>query len=127
MNDLIPPPEIPILTPTFIGHNGTEITIKYKCEPASHSIRLQQLIEAWFDDPNVSFGVGWVKCSDRMPPELTEVFCYIPGIDGMLPGRDWQDSDFCLGQHINGIWKRMDNENINVLAWLEIPEPPNDT
>ncbi len=70
--------------------------------------------------------MNWIKCSERMPPELTEVFCYIPGINGHLPGKDWQDSDYCTGEHIAGNWKRMDNENIHVTHWMPLPESPKD-
>ncbi len=59
-----------------------------------------------------------------MPPEIdVEVLCYIPGIEGHMPGKDWQDSNYCIGFYIgNGSWKRVDNENIKVSAWDYLPE-----
>lgn len=68
----------------------------------------------------------WNKVKDKLPSELTHVVCYIPGIDGHLPGKDWQDSDYCIGEHIKGYWKRCDNENIKVTHWMEIPEVKDD-
>lgn len=62
------------------------------------------------------------QTTENLPSELTEVVCYCPGIDGMMPGKDWMDSDFCIGMHVNGNWKRVDNENINVSHWLTIPK-----
>lgn len=64
----------------------------------------------------------WIKCSDGLPEELTHVVCYCPGINGQVPGRDWMDSDYCIGEHIQGIWKRVDNENIAVSHWLKLPD-----
>ncbi len=67
--------------------------------------------------------MAWVKCSERLPDELTHVVCYCPGLNGQVPGRDWMDSDYCIGEHINGVWKKVDNENIAVFCWMAIPEP----
>ncbi len=64
----------------------------------------------------------WISVKDKLPKEFTHVFCYCPGIDGQLAGRYWMDTDFCIGEHVNGIWKKADNENIKVSHWLPIPE-----
>ena len=65
----------------------------------------------------------WFKVNEALPPELTHVVCYCPGINGHLPGRDWMDSDFCIGEQINGNWKRVDNANIQVSHWMPLREP----
>lgn len=66
----------------------------------------------------------WIDCKYELPEELTHVVCYCPGINGSVPGRDWMDSDYCIGEHIKGCWKRVDNENIKVSHWMPIPLPP---
>lgn len=78
------------------------------------------------NDQNLGFGerVKWVQCKECLPEEDLVVLCYCPGIDGQLPGRDWMDSDFCIGSHKGGCWKRIDNENIGVESWMKIPDIP---
>jgi len=66
----------------------------------------------------------WISVKDRLPEDFQEVVCYIPGINGHCPGKEWQDSDFCIGQQCKGAWKRMDNENIQVSHWFPLPPSP---
>lgn len=66
----------------------------------------------------------WIKVKDRLPEKLTRVVCYCPGINGQRPGREWMDSDYCIGEHIKGSWKRVDNENIEVSHWIPLTPSP---
>ena len=66
----------------------------------------------------------WILCEEKLPEEYKEVLCYCPGIGGHMRGLYWMDSDYCLGSHLDGNWKRCDNENINVELWFEFPKPP---
>ncbi len=67
----------------------------------------------------------WISVKKRLPEHFTYVVFYCPGINGTLPGRDWMDSDFCIGEHSGLSWKRVDNENIQVSHWMPIPEVEN--
>lgn len=66
----------------------------------------------------------WFPTEKILPKDMQEVICYCPGINGQLPGKEWMDSDFCIGMHLNGKWKRVDNENIEVSHWLPLPKLP---
>ena len=77
----------------------------------------------------------WISVKDLLPEpnlpiELRHKLCYCPGINGTMPGKDWMDSNYCIGEYVRkGIlgdtcWKRVDNENIQVTHWMNIPIPP---
>ncbi len=66
----------------------------------------------------------WIPIDKELPKEETHVVCYCPGVDGHAPGRDWMDSDYCIGEHISGYWKRVDNQNIKPTHWTPIPKDP---
>lgn len=66
----------------------------------------------------------WISVKKILPPSFIHVVCYCPGINGHMPGKDWMDSDYCIGEHSGRSWKRVDNENIEVSHWIPLPPPP---
>lgn len=68
----------------------------------------------------------WISVVDRLPEDFEHVVCYCPGINGQRPGKEWMDSDFCIGESYEGLWKRVDNENIEVSHWMPLPKAPNE-
>lgn len=75
------------------------------------------------NDQNLGVRVKWVRCENSLPCEDEIVLCYCPGVENFVRGASWMGSDFCLGRHRGGSWKRVDNENIGVESWMKFPIP----
>lgn len=88
--------------------NGISFGYEYRIEP---------------NEQEMGQRIKWIKCKDRLPDNEEIVICYCQGYDRFGPGTLHKRSNFCIGSHINGCWKGLDNENIDVYAWSKIPQP----
>lgn len=66
----------------------------------------------------------WISAKDRLPDDLTNVLCwYEYSVCGAYGDRV---QSYGIGYCINGNWAGQirDGSNINVIAWMPLPEPP---
>lgn len=100
--------------------------VKVKCVQCSYSEKIGREFICY---PDNIFSIepkqkGWISVKDRLPDDLTNVLCwYEYSVCGAYGDRV---QSYGIGYCINGNWAGQirDGSNINVIAWMPLPEPP---